>query len=331
MSNNIKCKNCGDSLEEGQKYCAACGQKVEGKVTIASIFKNSIGNYLSIDSKLLKTLPVFVFRPGKIAREFCEGKRISYLHPGQLYIFFSVLFFFVFSLQSKSWEALNFENAKLELTQALDSVAINNTDTLVLSQNDLAEQLPLDSIKKDELFMGRKLMYTIDSLIDLGRTNEAIIFHYKKELDLISFFAFNRFLDMYRANGNGVLSTVLSQIPLAIFLSLPFYTLLLWLSHFRRRKGFSEHLILTLYLFGFIFLLLNILLLVEWITGIDDFWLLFFILSPIYFLISLKVFYQQSWFKSFLKLLMTSMAFIVMVIPLAFLLTIVLTILFYGQ
>ena len=331
MSNIIECKNCGDSLEEGQKYCAACGQKVEGKVTIASIFKNSIANYLSFDSKLLKTLPIFVFRPGKIAREFCEGKRISYLHPGQLYIFFSVLFFFVFSLQSKNWEAMNFENAKLELTQALDSVEVNKTDTLVLFQNDQAHQVPLDSITKDEWSMRLKIIHTIDSLIDLGKTNEAIILHFKNDYDPISLFIFNRFLNMYRANGNGVLTTIFSQIPLAIFLSLPFYTLLLWLSHFRRRKGFSEHLILTLYLFGFIFLLLNILLLIEWITKIDEIWLLFFILSPIYFLISLKVFYQQSWLKSFLKLMMISLAFITMVIPLAFLLTMALTIVFYGQ
>ena len=331
MDNSSGCKNCGYTLEKDQKYCARCGQKVEGKVTLSSIFKNTISNYLSIDSKLLKTIPVFVFRPGKIARQFCDGKRIAYLHPGQLYLFWSVLFFFAFSLHSKNWEDINFEKAKLNFTHAQDSALIDKVDSLAVFRNDPIAELNVDSLKEKELFMWRGMALKIDSMIALGNTNDEIIFHYNEAPGPIGLFIFNQFLDMYRANGNGVVSTVFSQLPPAIFLSLPFYTLLLLLTHIRHKKSFSEHLILTLYLFSFLFLLLAILLLLVWITGMDGIWSWFFIVPPIYFLISLKYFYQQSWWKSVIKLFMVSFAFSLIVIPLAFLLTIFLTILFYGQ
>jgi hypothetical protein len=332
MDNHDKCKNCRAVLKEGQKYCAACGQQVEGRVTLTSLFKNTISNYLSFDSKLLLTLPQFVFRPGKIARQFCDGKRIAYLHPGQLYLFYSVLFFFAFSLQSKNWETLNFEEVKLNLLVSQDSLALIKVDTIIRPLIDPSGQVLQDSLEEDDdISSGLSHIRTIDSLIALGSTNDKIITHYVEEPGLIGHFILDQMLDMYRANGNGVISTILSEVPLAIFLSLPFYTLLLWLTHIRHRKRFSEHLILTLYLFGFLFLLLTLLLLAVWATGANEILGLFFIVPPIYFLISLKVFYQQSWLKSFIKLSLVSIAFSLIVIPLTLLLTIVLTIVFYGQ
>jgi len=324
------CENCGNILEGNHKYCPACGQKVEGKVTLASLFKNTISNYLSIDSKLLTTLPSFIFQPGKIARQFCEGKRISHLHPGQLYIVFSVLFFFIFSLHSENWEdGINFEKAKQSLTQIQDSIEVNKSDTLKLFQNEVPIILVSDSIKDLDILNSRVIK--LDSLIAAGNTNEEVIFSFNEKPNVILKYAFNQFLDMYRANAKGIISTIISQIPLAIFLSLPIYTLLLWITHIRRKKRFSEHLILTLYLFGFLFLLLTLLLIVFWITKENAVWLLFFILPPVYFLISFKVFYRQAWWKSFVKLIMVSIAFSIVIIPFAFLLTTILTILFYGQ
>jgi uncharacterized protein DUF3667 len=332
MVDNNTCKNCSAVLKEGQKYCAFCGQKVEGRVTLASLFKNTISNYLSFDSKLLLTMPVFVFQPGKIARQFCDGKRISYLHPGQLYLFYSVLFFFVFSLQSNKWESLNLEDAKINLTLNKDSLEESRVDNIILSPNDPSSRQFLDSLAKEEegLSSGISFVRNVDSLIALGSTNDEIIAHYFGESGFLRHFISDQVLNMYRANGNGVISTILSEIPLAIFLSLPFYTLLLWLTHIRHQKRFSEHLILTLYLFGFLFLLLTLLVLAVWMTGINSIWFLYFIIPPIYFLISFKVFYEQSWVKSFFKLLVVSIGFSPIII-LTFLTTIALTVVFYGQ
>ena len=36
-----------------------------------------------------------MFKPGYLATRFIEGKRLLYLHPAQLYLFVSVVFFFL--------------------------------------------------------------------------------------------------------------------------------------------------------------------------------------------------------------------------------------------
>jgi len=279
MDSKNDCKNCGSVLETNHKYCSACGQKVEGKVTLSSLFKNTIANYLSIDSRLLITLPAFIFQPGKIARQFCEGKRISYLHPGQLYLFFSVLFFFIFSIHSRTWDnKINFEKAKQSLTQIQDSIQLNIPDTVMLIQEEIPIILDTDSLN-NKVFWKKKVI-KLDSLIATDHTNEEVIRSFIEDSNVIQDFVLTQFLNMYRANGKGIVSTIFSQIPL---------------------------------------------------TEAYEVWSLFFIIPPIYFLISFKMFYRQAWWKAFVKLIMISFAFSIVIIPFAFLLTTVLTIVFYGQ
>ncbi|MFT7452522.1 MAG: hypothetical protein ACI9VN_003256, partial [Patescibacteria group bacterium] len=210
-----------------------------------------------------------------------------------------------------------------------DSIEVNQSDTLMLLQDEIPIIFASDSLNNMNFWKSKVIK--LDSLITTGNTNEEVILSFIEEPSVILYFALNQFLDMYRANAKGIISTIFSQIPLAIFLSLPFYTLLLWFTHIRRRKRFSEHLILTLYLFGFLFLLLTLLLIAFGITEEYAIWSLFFIIPPIYFLISFKMFYRQGWWKAFVKLIMVSFAFSIVIIPFAFLLTTVLTIVFYGQ
>lgn len=44
-----------------------------------------------------------MFKPGYLAKKFLEGKRLLYLHPPQMYLFVSVIFFFVFSFTINDW------------------------------------------------------------------------------------------------------------------------------------------------------------------------------------------------------------------------------------
>lgn len=50
---------------------------------------------LHVDSKLFVTLRALLFRPGHLTREYVAGRRRSYVPPIRLYIFLSVLFFFM--------------------------------------------------------------------------------------------------------------------------------------------------------------------------------------------------------------------------------------------
>jgi hypothetical protein len=87
------CRNCG--FEDAGNYCSRCGQSFgELKKPFRVIFTDLLSS-LSLDSRIFRTIPVFLFQPGRITVEFLQGKRKKYMPPVRLYLFLSILFFFV--------------------------------------------------------------------------------------------------------------------------------------------------------------------------------------------------------------------------------------------
>ena len=97
-TNTPTCQNCEKPYEEGFEFCPHCGQKTNEDLTIGVLFYNTISNYFSFDARFLKSFIPLMFRPGYLARKFLEGKRLLFLHPAQMYLFVSVIFFFILSL-----------------------------------------------------------------------------------------------------------------------------------------------------------------------------------------------------------------------------------------
>jgi hypothetical protein len=52
-------------------------------------------DFFHFDTKLFRTIGTLLFRPGQLSAEFDAGKRAAQMPPFRLYIFVSVLFFFV--------------------------------------------------------------------------------------------------------------------------------------------------------------------------------------------------------------------------------------------
>jgi len=97
MSTTYQCKNCEQSFDESFDYCPYCGQETADKLTFGVLFSNTIGNYFAVDARFFKSFIPLMTKPGILARLFVDGKRLSYLHPAQFYLFISVVFFFAFS------------------------------------------------------------------------------------------------------------------------------------------------------------------------------------------------------------------------------------------
>lgn len=95
----MKCLNCKSDLNENQNFCPHCGQKVdENNLKLGTLLKEFFENYLSFDTRIGRSIMPFFFKPGKLTKEFNEGKRKNYANPFRLYIFCSLLFFSAFSL-----------------------------------------------------------------------------------------------------------------------------------------------------------------------------------------------------------------------------------------
>jgi hypothetical protein len=133
----ITCPNCEKEYQEGFQFCPHCGQKSNDELTIGILFYNTISNYFSFDARFFKSFIPLLFKPGYLAKRFIEGKRLLYLHPAQMYLFISVVFFFLFSFiqreQEQKLDALlsnGFEFQEgmdsLDVNKDLDSVAFEN-------------------------------------------------------------------------------------------------------------------------------------------------------------------------------------------------------------
>jgi hypothetical protein len=77
------------------RFCAACGQEAARTLRIPfhRLVGEALGELLSLDSKVGRTLPPLLRRPGSMTRAWLDGRRASHTSPVKLYLAFSFLFF----------------------------------------------------------------------------------------------------------------------------------------------------------------------------------------------------------------------------------------------
>ena len=89
-----ECLNCGTPL--AGRYCQTCGQARHVHRTLGHVFEEFLHGVLHLDTKAWRTLPLLLFRPGKLTREYVHGKRARYIAPFAMFLFTVFLMFFVF-------------------------------------------------------------------------------------------------------------------------------------------------------------------------------------------------------------------------------------------
>lgn len=86
------CKNCGAVLSGA--YCHQCGQRAdEPRRVVIGLVQDFLVDTLAIDGKLARSIGLLLWRPGRLAQRYLEGKRVYYSPPFRLYLFASVFFF----------------------------------------------------------------------------------------------------------------------------------------------------------------------------------------------------------------------------------------------
>jgi len=88
------CLNCHARLR-GQ-YCGHCGQRSQNRlISIWQLLQEAFGDLLELDSRLWRTLVPLLTRPGRLTRDYLEGRRARYMPPFRTYLVLSVIFFVV--------------------------------------------------------------------------------------------------------------------------------------------------------------------------------------------------------------------------------------------
>jgi hypothetical protein len=91
------CQNCGAPLMG--EHCYACGQPVKGLVRhFTSILGDFLDSVLNIDARVFRTLWPLFAKPGYLSIEYFRGHRIRFVSPVRLFVFLSIVTFFVAQL-----------------------------------------------------------------------------------------------------------------------------------------------------------------------------------------------------------------------------------------
>lgn len=87
------CKNCDTPLEGW--YCHACGQNADTHHrSILHLIWEAIEGMFHLDGRLANTLPLLFFKPGKLAKDYMEGRIVRHVPPFRTFLVALLLFIF---------------------------------------------------------------------------------------------------------------------------------------------------------------------------------------------------------------------------------------------
>lgn len=342
------CLNCGYPLDSDiYNYCPSCGQEnTSTNISFGRLVIDFFNNAFSFDSRLSNSVVPFFFKPGYLTLRFNEGKRASYVNPVRLYLIISLFYFFTINLVGKKitrdieegiseqeatspgfsigpallsgkdslhiMDSLNSELAELQkdgpLFTAEDSVELGFTkqgikDPIRITTNG-------DSLGS---FFGisSKNWATYNRLKDDRKITDQMLYD---SLNLENNSATEKFvarqiIRVNRADRQTVVEFVTKNLPILMFVMLPFFALLLKLLYIRRNVLYVQHIVHAIHLHCFAYIVYGlalIFLLAVDLEGSGSTWVVTISITLVttYAYTSFLRVYQQGWFKTVTKFLL---------------------------
>ena len=344
------CLNCG-ALVHG-RFCHVCGQ--ENRVphqSFVHLVQHFIYDLFHFDGKFFDTLRNLAFRPGRVPAEYIRGRRMRYLDPIRMYLFTSAIFFLVFFSGDNSRKVLKMNYADQLDAKDRSELIGEYRGKLAEKPGDTALQRKLKILTDTSRPLTVEELYLINDgdFINLADSNYRSVADYDSVQKTLPPGKRDGWLERmlarkgieanekYRGNLRGgteqLTNIFLHNLPSLLFISLPFFALILRLLYIRRRHFFyADHFIFSLYHYIFSFILL---LLVFGLSALNQWsgWNIFrylvvllFLAGPVYLFFSMKNFYRQATGKTVLKFLLLQVlaaAVLVSLVILFFLLSII--------
>ncbi|MBI2260133.1 MAG: DUF3667 domain-containing protein [Caulobacterales bacterium] len=89
------CTDCGQSVDG--KFCPNCGQPTHVHRSLLHLGEEMLHGVLHFDARIWRTLPLLAINPGRLTREWVQGRRTRYVSPLAMFLFTVFLMFFAFS------------------------------------------------------------------------------------------------------------------------------------------------------------------------------------------------------------------------------------------
>ena len=234
-----QCENCGALLHGS--YCSECGQKAADRVVpLWHMLNEALEAVIELDMRVVHTLPKFLFLPGRLTKEYIDGRRKRYIRPFRLYLFTTFVLFTVLAFTTGQSFRFPFDPqmspAQAGATQAGSTVG---PDTTTAASAPSFFGSPEQRDQWAEAL--RKNPDAVNVQIGDAETQTQL----------------ERLLRVKAAeameNPNDFIESMIDRGPYVMFLMLPVFAFLLKLLYIRRGRLYVEHLIFSLHLHAFAF------------------------------------------------------------------------------
>ncbi|MHA7059908.1 DUF3667 domain-containing protein [Aquimarina sp. M1] len=322
-----KCLNCNVPLDVVDRYCHNCGQiNSTKKLSFKDFFNEFFASIFSYDSRLRHTIVGLLFRPGKISKDYVEGKRIKYANPFRFYLSVSILFFIINGLFIDFDQvAFQFNNGPKQEKEKAKVSEVETVETKKKSKTkaNLAKKSP------KEIYFTEAQLDTMRLFKAINKRWKTYKSYYKKTGELIpttaldslghknnayTKYLYTRSIKTKNLSDNPMelLVFVFNKLPFIIFFFLPVFALVMWLIYIRKSFNYMEHLVFVFHTQTMFFILLGITILIDQITkselasSIAMFVFLFYLYK------AMRKFYQQGRAKTIVKFLLVNILFFIL-------------------
>ncbi|HWS60387.1 MAG TPA: DUF3667 domain-containing protein [Flavobacterium sp.] len=229
------CLNCKHVVEN--RFCPNCGQEnIDTRKTFYHLFVHFFEDLTHYENAFWKTIINLLIKPSILTKEYLSGKRLSYLAPIRLYIFISLITFFIISFSLSK-------------------------DPFVITEEKTAPKVALQELQeRGSTFFGYHSTKELDSIQNSGSKD--------KKLSPFQYWILHKALYIIERNSNEEIiekfkESFFHNLPKLLFVYMPIFTFLLWIFHNKKRWYYFEHGIFTLHYFSFLLLIILILFLID--------------------------------------------------------------------
>lgn len=324
------CLNCDTPLS-GQ-YCGHCGQRSRSRlISIWELTQEAFGDLLELDSRLWRTLIPLAIKPGKLTRDYLEGRRARFMPPFRTYLVLSIFFFLIAFFDPREELGILFEpDAPTETTEATESSGDSADDIRQEVMNELVEEGVITRQQaeiaaadgpesEDETgefnFSLNDASVTGDNDcedINVGDVPEWMGSRLTPErLKVVC-------ERVTADDGRAFIGKLLDNVPAALFILLPLMALILKLLYPLSKRYYVEHLLFVVHFHAFVFLILSLQILfgrIGALTGLPDAFaaITSFAVSlyiPIYLYKAIRRVYEQGHLFTLAKYLVLFMSYV---------------------
>ena len=304
LAGSDRCLNCGTHLKG--PFCYYCGQPDKNFMRFFPVLlREFLEDFLELDSRFTRTMKPLLFLPGKLTRDYLDGKRFRYTPPIRLYIFSSMAFFILASMlaggaisidgqdlsDSRIGPVMSITTADPEkqekIKEALDQLdpeLAETIDQVIKESTEISDSQPDDETEVD----GESHSFIVNLAKEVEDDDDEININgepWDKETNPLIIPLMPDFVNDWvndeieespqkgkeiEANPNLIIDKVFEVLPVTMFILLPLVALLLKFWYMFAGKYYIEHLILALHNHSFLFVIFLLSMVLNSLAGWRD-------------------------------------------------------------